>query len=127
MAAEGKDALAEERTGLAEDRTILANERTFAGWMRTGFAAVGIGLGFQVLFQAMRPDWVPKAIATAFLLAGAYVIVVAERRAAAVMERFDKHKVAELRPINLKLVTWTAVAATLALVAAIWLLEVKPA
>lgn len=95
--------------------------------MRTGFAAVGIGLGFQVLFQAMEPTWVPKAIATAFLLAGAYVIVVAGRRAAAVMERFDKNQVAELRPVNLAVVTWTAVAATLALVAAIWLLEMRPA
>ena len=127
MAADEKDKLAEDRTDLAEDRTILANERTFAGWIRTGFAAVGIGLGFQVLFKAMQPAWVPKAIATAFLLTGAYVIVVAERRATAVMERFDKNEAAELRPINLKVVTWTAVAATISLVAAIWLLEMKPA
>lgn len=127
MAADEKEELAEERTDLAQDRTILANERTFAGWMRTGFAAVGIGLAFQVLFEAMQPTWVPKAIATAFLLAGAYVILVAERRAAAVMERFDKNRAAELRPINLRIVSWTAVAATLALIAAIWLLEMKPA
>jgi putative membrane protein len=127
MAEGEKEKLAEERTDLAQDRTVLANEPTFAGWMRTGFAAVGIGLGFQILFEAMQPSWVPKAIATAFLLTGAYVIVVAERRACAVMSRFDKHEAAELRPINLKVVTWTAVAATLALIAAIWLLEMKPA
>jgi putative membrane protein len=127
MAAEKKEKLAEDRTDLARDRTVLANERTFAGWMRTGFAAVGIGLAFQVLFQAMQPTWVPKAIATAFLLAGAYVIVVAERRACAVLDRFDEDHVAELRPMNLKLVTWVAVAATVALIAAIWLLEMKPA
>jgi putative membrane protein len=126
MAADEREKLAEERTGMAQDRTILANERTFAGWIRTGFAAVGIGLAFQVLFQAMQPSWVPKAIATAFLLVGTYVIVVAERRACAVMERFDEHEAAELRPINLKVVTWTAVTATLSLIAAIWLLEVKP-
>jgi putative membrane protein len=125
--ADEKEKLAEERTDLAQDRTVLANERTFAGWLRTGFAAVGIGLGFQVLFQAMEPAWAPKAIATAFLLAGAYVILVAERRAAAVMERFDRHDAAELSPINLKVVAYTAVAATLALIAAIWLLEMKPA
>jgi len=127
MGGEGKDRLAEERTDLAEDRTILANERTFAGWLRTGFAAVGIGLAFQILFQAMRPAWVPKAIATAFLLAGIYVILVAERRATAVLERFDEHKVAELRPVNLRIVAFTAVAATVALIAAIWLLEMRPA
>jgi putative membrane protein len=65
---DSKTKLAEDRTDLAEDRTILANERTFAGWMRTGFAAVGVGLGFQALFNKMEPDWVPKGIATAFLL-----------------------------------------------------------
>ncbi len=119
-----KEKLAEDRTNMAEDRTVLANERTFAGWLRTGFAAVGIGLGFHVLFQAMEPKWVPKAIATAFLLAGIYVIVVAERRACAVLDRLDTHKVTELRPMNLKIVTWVSVAATLALVAAIWLLKV---
>jgi putative membrane protein len=125
--ADEEEKLAEDRTDLAEDRTVLANERTFAGWMRTGFAAIGIGLGFHVLFQAMEPLWVPKAIATAFLLAGIYVIVVAERRACAVMARFDRHRVAELRPMNLRIVTLVSVAATLALIAAIWLLEVKPA
>ena len=119
------ETLSRKRTDLSEDRTVLAMERTFASWFRTGFASVGIGLGFQALFLRMEPEWVPKAIATAFLLAGAYVILVAERRAAAVMERFDDHRVAELRPVNLKVVTWTAVAATLALVAAIWLLEMK--
>ena len=124
MAHADKDELAENRTKLAEDRTVLANERTFAGWLRTGFAAVGIGLGFHVLFQAMQPFWVPKTIATAFLLAGIYVIVVAERRACAVLDRLDTHQVAELKPMNLKVVTWVSVAATLSLIAAIWLLEV---
>ena len=120
-----REKLAEERTNMAEDRTVLANERTFAGWLRTGFAAVGIGLGFHVLFQAMEPKWIPKAIATAFLLCGIYMIVVAERRASSVLERLDTHKVIELRPLNLKIVTWVSVAATIALIAAIWLLEVK--
>jgi putative membrane protein len=119
-----KEELAEDRTDLAEDRTVLANERTFAGWLRTGFAAVGIGLGFHVLFQAMQPSWVPKAISTAFLLSGIYVIVMAERRACRVMKRLDTHQVAELKPMNLKVVSWVSVAATLALIAAIWLLKV---
>lgn len=51
--------LSQARTDLAEDRTVLANERTFASWFRTGFAAVGIGLGFQALFLRMEPAWVP--------------------------------------------------------------------
>lgn len=125
VARDAQEQLAEERTKLAEDRTVLANERTFAGWLRTGFAAVGIGLGFHVLFRAMEPQWVPKTIATAFLLAGIYVIVVAERRARRVLSRLDQHKVVELGPINLGIVTWVSVAATLALIAAIWMLEVN--
>lgn len=122
-----KTELAEDRTDLAEDRTVLANERTFAGWMRTGFAAIGIGLGFNVLFEAMQPLWVPKAIATAFLLIGLYVIVIAERRACRVIARMDAHKVSEMKPANLRVIMAISVMATLTLIAAIWLLEVRPA
>ena len=71
-----REGLARERTDLAEDRTVLAHERSFAGWVRTGMAAVGIGLGFNALFQALEPTWVPKAIATAFLAMLAAMIPV---------------------------------------------------
>ena len=43
--AEGRTNYAEDRTDWAEGRTAMANERTFAGWMRTAFAAIGIGIG----------------------------------------------------------------------------------
>jgi putative membrane protein len=122
-----KNALAEDRTDLAEDRTVLANERTFAGWMRTGFASIGIGLGFNVLFDAMQPAWVPKAIATAFLSIGIYVIVVAERRACRVVARMNSHQVSEMKPANLRVIMVVSVLATLALIGAIWLLEMRPA
>ena len=56
--------LASARTDLAEDRNIMAMERTFAGWMRTAFAAIGIGLGFKAVFGAFDPPWLAKAIAT---------------------------------------------------------------
>ncbi|HEY0446401.1 MAG TPA: DUF202 domain-containing protein [Allosphingosinicella sp.] len=122
MAESGGSERQESRNDLAEDRTVLANERTFAGWMRTGFAAVGIGLGFNVLFKMLQPPWVPKAIATAFLLTGIYIFIVAEQRACRVMKRFDERKVAEMRPMNLRVVTLVTVAATLALIAGIWML-----
>ena len=80
MADDAREKLAEARTDMAEDRTILANERTFAGWMRTGLAAVGIGLGFNALFQRIEPAWVPKAIATIILAIGIFIFVSAERR-----------------------------------------------
>ena len=68
--------LASARTDLAEDRTVLANERTFAGWMRTGLAAVGIGLGFNALFGKMAPEWLPKLIATGFIISGVIIFYV---------------------------------------------------
>ena len=91
MSADGSDhnpgdALAQRRTDLAEDRTILANERTYAGWMRTAFAAIGVGLGFRALFMEMQPPWLPRAIATLFLLIGIALFIAAERRAAWVVD-----------------------------------------
>ena len=50
-AAEAKTEWAEDRTDWAEDRTILANERTFAGWMRTGMAAIAIAVGLKAVFN----------------------------------------------------------------------------
>ncbi|MFN3944761.1 MAG: YidH family protein [Allosphingosinicella sp.] len=121
-----RDSMAEDRTDLAEDRTVLANERTFAGWMRTGMAAVGIGLGFNALFQMMEPAWVAKAIATVFLFIGIFVFLAAERRACSVLSRLDTHQVKSFKAVNLRLITYALVAATTALVAALWLLELRP-
>ena len=112
------------RTDLAEDRTVLANERTFAGWMRTALACVAIGVGFHALFPTMQPSWLPKAIATAFLLLAISVIVSAERRAAAVMERLSTHVVISARTVNLRLFATAISLGALALVAAIWLFDV---
>jgi putative membrane protein len=114
----------EARTELAEDRTILANERTFAGWMRTSLACIAIGVGFHALFSKLEPSWIPRMIATAFLLLAVLVIILAERRAAAVVDRLNPHVVQTARRMNLRLfaaiVTLGAVAFTLA----IWLLPI---
>lgn len=122
MAAEDRTELAGARTDLAEDRTLLANERTFAGWARTSFAAVGIGLGFSALFEKLEPLWLPKAISTAFLLIAIFVIVVAERRASAVSDRLETHEIKSFKPINLRLLMGSIVLASVALIAAIWML-----
>ncbi len=111
----------DERTILAEDRTLLASERTFAGWVRTALAAVGIGIGFHVLFKTMEPAWLPKAIATAFLLVACGVVVAAERRARSVHQRLSAHVVVTARAMNLRLVTFGVAAGTVALIGAIWL------
>jgi putative membrane protein len=119
--AEGPD-LARMRTDFAEDRTVLANERTFASWTRTGFAAIGIGLGFHALFGRIEPLWLPRAVATAFLAIAIIIFIAAERRACVVIRRLHTHKVETVKIGVVRLITIVTVAATLALIAAIWLL-----
>ena len=116
---------AHDRTDLAEDRTILANERTFAGWMRTSLACVAIGAGFHALLPAMEPAWVPQGIATAFLILAIAIMISAQRRASAVVERLSAHVVVTAKPINLKLFALAIEIGSTALIAAIWLITVE--
>ena len=120
-------ALAHQRTDMAEDRTVMANERTFAGWFRTGFAAVGIGLGFHALFLRMEPSWIPKSVATVFLLVAIYLFYSAERRACAVLNRLHAHKAEPVSNSHLRIVTYVSIAAACVLIGAIWLLQLEPA
>jgi len=114
--------LAEDRTDLAEDRTAMANERTFAGWARTALASIGIGLGFKALFNAMEPEWAPKAIATLFMLLGVFLIWMAERRACVVAGRLNTHAARDMRQMNLRLIAMAIGAGSLSLIAGMWLL-----
>ena len=114
--------LAGERTDLAEDRTVLANERTFAGWMRTGLAAVGIGLGVNALFGKMEPSWLPKAIASCFILSGMVIFYLAERNSCSVLERLDAHSVQPLRRMNLRLVASLMGTGSVVLLGGMWFL-----
>ena len=111
------------RDELAEDRTILAHERTFASWMRTGLACIAIGVGFHGLFPSMQPACVPRAIATAFLLLAVLVMTLAERRATAVLSRLNAHAVVAAKTVNLKLLTGLACGGSIALIAAIWIID----
>lgn len=113
------------RTDLAEDRTILANERTFAGWMRTALASVALGVGFHALFPTMQPAWLPRAIASSFLVLAIVVIVLAERPAAAVMRRLDAHVIVTARAVNLRLFAVMVSIGAAALMAAIWFFDVR--
>ena len=112
------------RLDLAEDRTILANERTFAGWVRTALACIALGVGFHALFQSIRPPWLPRVVATAFLLLAIFLVVLAERRAAAVMRRLSAHVVLTARPMNLRIFAAVIVLGAAALIAAIWMVEI---
>lgn len=113
---------AEKRTDLAEDRNVMAMERTFAGWLRTAFAAIGIGLGFRALFGALEPSWLPKAIASGFILAGAWLAWSAQHRACATMSRLSAHKFDAIRTPNFRLLAYAVIAGALVLVGGLWTL-----
>lgn len=124
MSPDDRTELAQDRTNLAEDRTVLAHERSFEGWVRTGLAAVGVGLGFNALFKAAVATWVPKAIATIFLAIAIFIFLSAERRARAITNRLETHKVAALRSVRIRLLAWILAATTGALIVAIWCLRI---
>ncbi|MCB2067312.1 MAG: DUF202 domain-containing protein [Erythrobacter sp.] len=108
---------AEFRTDLAEDRTIMATERTYAGWLRTAFAAIGIGLGFRAVFGDFDPPWLARAIATMFILAGAWLALAAAHRASATLAKMQAHELKGTSPPNFRLLSWAVVLGALTLVA----------
>ncbi len=122
--AEDRTEWAENRTDWAEDRTLLANERTFAGWVRTSFAAIGIGIGFNALFGELDPTWAPKAIATLFIIVGIVFMILAEHRACRAFARLQAHTATELSLPRIRLMSIAIVTGAICLIAALWLLHV---
>ena len=118
--------LAEARTDLAEDRNIMAMERTFAGWIRTAFAAIGIGLAFRAVFGEFHPPWLGRAIATCFILLGAVVAFTAERRACKTLARLGSHHMDGPKLPSLKWMGWTVSAGAILLAVALWVLHDGP-
>ncbi|GMM93784.1 YidH family protein [Qipengyuania sp. MTN3-11] len=114
---------AELRTDLAEDRNIMAMERTFAGWMRTAFAAIGIGLGFKAVFGAFDPPWLAKAIATLFILAGGWLAITAQRRACHTLDKLSAHKFEAIPSPNFRVLAYAVAAGSLLLTAGLWVLN----
>ncbi|WP_170003440.1 YidH family protein [Pseudopontixanthobacter vadosimaris] len=121
--------LAEQRTDLAEDRNIMAVERTFAGWMRTAFAAIGIGLAFRAVFGEFQPPWLAKAIATMFVAAGGILAIVAQRRTCKTMARLNSHRMKPASTPNFRLLGFAVAFGAAVLIAGLWVLnngEVAP-
>lgn len=116
-------AWAELRTDLAEDRNIMAMERTFAGWMRTAFAAIGIGLAFKAVFGEFDPPWLAKAIATIFILAGGWLAINAQRRTYHTLKKLDSHKLDPIEQPNFRLLAYSVAFGALLLTAGLWLLN----
>ena len=115
--------LSSTRTAWPEDRTLLANERTFAGWMRTGLAAVGIGLGFNALFGKLEPWWLPRAIATIFIIIGLFVFYMAQRNGCRVQSRLSAHDATPMQGMNLKIIAGFMAFGSACLAIGMWLIE----
>lgn len=94
---DGGTGTAGTRTRWAEDRTVLAHERTFSGWMRTGLGSVGVAIGLRAVFGAAQPTWVPKTVATVFLVAAIVIFWSARNQARIALGRLDSHD-AEAQP-----------------------------
>ncbi len=114
---------AEFRTDLAEDRTIQATERTFAGWLRTAFAAIGVGIAFHVVFGEFQPPWLAQAIASLFIVLGMTVAFTAQRRATQSFSRLSTHEIDRPRTPNIRWMSWSIIVGGLALIAGIWILN----
>lgn len=113
----------EQRTDLAEDRTMLANERTFAGWMRTGLAAVAMGLGFEAVFGKLEPTWVPKSIATLFILIALFIFWLAQHKACKLHNRLHSHKVDPVPTTDIHWIAGIFAFGAAALGVAIWFMN----
>lgn len=114
---------AEFRTDLAEDRTVQATERTFAGWLRTAFAAIGVGIAFHVVFGDFKPPWLAQAIASLFIVLGISIAFTAETRASKTFARLSSHEVDRPRTPNIRWMSWSIIAGGVALIAGIWVLN----
>lgn len=120
--AEDRTRLAQDRTDYAEDRTILANERTFAGWMRTGLASAGIGLGFQAIFREVQPTWLAQAGATVFILIALIVFYLAYQKASSLEDKMHAHEAEPMGHIQYGGITLLFAAGTLLLGVLLWFL-----
>ena len=114
--------LAEDRTDWAEDRTLLANERTFAGWMRTGLASCGIGLGFHAIFGKTDPTWLAKSGATLFVAIALVIFYGAHRAASRLHDRLDGHAAEPVERGNLAFLAGLFSFGAVVMCAVLWML-----
>lgn len=115
--------LAIDRTDMAEDRTIMAVERTFAGWIRTSFAAMAIGLGLRALFGELEPPWLAKAIATMFMMLAIWIALNASSRACASLGKMREHVVYSPQQQQMRWIGYAVAAGAGLLIAGLWILN----
>ncbi|WP_425408048.1 YidH family protein [Hyphococcus sp.] len=101
---------------------MLANERTYAGWMRTGLASAGLGLGFNAIFRATEPTWLAKVVASVFIALSMFIFWSAWRQAAKIRGRLDSHKSSPLPKSRLGFMTGFFIFGSFSLGVVLWIL-----
>ena len=124
MTDKSTNGLAEERTDLAEDRTLMAVERTMASWTSASFAAIGVGLGLRALFGKVEPAWIPRLVASLFLVLAIVMVISAERRMCHAITKLSSHEVVPPSRNGLRISAYGVAGGATILIAAIWLLYV---
>ena len=118
---DASQAMARERTDWAEDRTILVNERIFAGRIRTGLMAVGMGLTLQAVFDAIEPTWAAKAISSVFVIAGIVIFHAAWRKSSRSIERLSAHTIERVSRQRFAVIAALMSAASVGVAVVLWL------
>lgn len=77
------------RTAAALRRTVLANERTFSAWLRTGMAAIGVGMAGPKLLANGQARVVAIWMGIILILVGASVSILAASRYYKVARQLD--------------------------------------
>ncbi|ART78870.1 YidH family protein [Oceanisphaera avium] len=114
--------LAHTRTQWAEDRTMLANERTFAGWMRTGMAAIALALGLKAVFKDTEHLLVAKAAAEMFVLVAILIFWSAVAKSRKAQHRMKCHDIAAQSHRRMRQLASVLTVAALFTGAILWLL-----
>lgn len=100
----------------------MAIERTMASWMGASFGAIGVGLGFRALFARIEPEWLPKLIASAFMVLAIVLVLSAERRACNALARMSAHAVDAPSSPGLKMSAYGIAFGAFLLIPALWFL-----
>ncbi len=83
--------LSKQRTEWSEDRTLMSSERSFSSWIGTALGSVGVAIGFNAVFGELSPTWLPKLVATLFLLVGLVFVWSARNRACATRDKLSEN------------------------------------
>lgn len=99
----------------------MAVERTMASWISASFAAIGVGLGLRALFARIEPPWVPRLIASLFMILAIVMVIAAEQRMCRALGRLSPHMVKPPSRKGLRLAAYGVAAGAAVLIAGIWL------